>query len=806
MNKPCNKSTICISDIALEESLKLLEWPTLCIHLSTFAMTKQGRLRCKNFSLPNDISYTQHFLDETLEMQYLDELLEGTLTFQGINDLEEILLRCSKGGIASGEELLKVAETLGEARQLRKQIYDSDSRPTLTELLEDLSTLPELEKLLKFGLEEGGRVADRVSARLAGIRHKCKDLRLERRDVIQELIRGNLSILQDTVITDRNGRPVLSVKAGSVARIPGVVHDSSASGNTVFVEPQIIISIGNQITELEGYIAEEEKIWLAKWSSEVASSVSIIQHLCEVMLDLEFALTRARYGNWLGGVSPRLKKDDNSNFSVREFRHPLLVWKERKEGGHPVVPISFEVNSSLKVVAITGPNTGGKTVALKSIGLAVLMARAGLLLPCSERPCLPWCNQVLADIGDEQSLQQNLSTFSGHVKRISRILNSIEKSSGPTIVLLDEVGAGTDPTEGTALAIALLKTLADRARLTVATTHFGELKALKYTDKRFENASVAFDSESMAPTYHLQWGIPGRSNALLIASRLGFDDLIIERANELIGPKGLEDVNKVISGLEEQRKRQQEAAENAADLLVRTELLHEELLIRWQKQRAQSVESREIMRQKLEKSIREGQKEVRDLIRRLRQGGANGETARTVGQRFRQLENEYRPKVASKLRENWQPKLGETVRLLSLGKAAQIEGISDDGLQLTVRCGMFRSTVALIDVESLDGRKPSPIEPIVNVKMKATIGSGLSVRTSKNTVDVRGLRVHEAEVVVEEFLRTTAGPLWIIHGIGTGKLKRGLRNWLEGLAYVEKVVDADQKDGGGGCSVVWMFK
>jgi len=498
-----------------------------------------------------------------------------------------------------------------------------------------------------------------------------------------------------------------------------------------------------------------------------------------------------------------LEADPQAVFRLEQLRHPLLVWQEKREQGTPVVPISITVSDQLRVVAITGPNTGGKTVTLKSIGLAALMARAGLWVPCTGAASLPWCAQVLADIGDEQSLQQSLSTFSGHVKRIGRILEALQAGPAPALVLLDEVGAGTDPSEGTALATALLRTLADRARLTIATTHFGELKALKYSDPRFENASVAFDSETLSPTYQLLWGIPGRSNALAIATRLGLDPAVIEQAQGLLRPDAAGDVNAVIRGLEDQRQRQQAAAEDAAALLARTELLHEELLGRWERQRQQSSQQQEQGRQRLETSIRDGQKEVRKLIRRLRDQKADGETARQAGQRLRRLEADHRPAPERRRHPDWRPQVGDRIRLLALGKAAEVLSISDDGLQLTVRCGVMRSTVELAAVESLDGRKPTPPQPTVQVKARGVGGRGAQVRTARNTVDVRGMRVHEGEAAVEDQLRGANGPLWVIHGIGTGKLKRGLRQWLETVPYVERVCDAEQGDGGPGCSVIW---
>lgn len=784
------------------DTLELLEWPRLCQHLAQFASTAAGHRRCLDEPLPADLSESRERLARSIELAGLDGVLDGGLSFQGVHDLDPVLLCCCKGGTADGEALLAVADTLAAARRLRRQIDDPELRPRCTALLKDVATLPDLEQRLKFSLEEGGRVADRASAVLAGLRGQWQTVRQQRRDRLQEVLRRWASQLQDTVIAERHGRPVLAVKAGAVAHCPGMVHDSSASGSTVFVEPRQVVDLGNRLADLEGRIREEEQRLLAELSAAVAAEGEALTRLGAVLLVLDLSLTRARYGQWLGAVPPQLEADPEAPLVLHDLRHPLLVWQERRAGGGAVVPISVEVSSHLRVVAITGPNTGGKTVTLKSIGLAALMARAGLWLPCSGRPSLPWCAQVLADIGDEQSLQQSLSTFSGHVKRIGRILEALHSGAAPALVLLDEVGAGTDPSEGTALATALLRSLADRARLTIATTHFGELKALKYSDPRFENASVAFDSDTLSPTYRLLWGIPGRSNALAIATRLGLDTDVISQAHELLAPRAEGDVNAVIRGLEDQRQRQQAAAEDAAALLARTELLHEELLARWERQRQQSSQRQEQSRQRLETSIRDGQKEVRRLIRRLRDGKADGETARQAGQRLRRLEADHKPRPERREHRDWRPAVGERIRLLALGKAAEVLAISDDGSQLSVRCGVLRSTVDLAAVESLDGRRPTPPQPVVKVKARAG-GSGAQVRTSRNTVDVRGMRVHEAESAVEEVLRSASGPVWVIHGVGSGRLKRGLREWLGTVPYVERVCDAEQGDGGAGCSVVW---
>ena len=799
-----------------QEALELLEWPRLAQHLAGFASTALGRQRCLELPLAPSTEASARLLAETTELLALDGLIEGGLSFQGVADLSRTLQICAKGGTASGDDLLAVATTLAAARRLRRQIDEPALRPVCSALVEELRTLPELEQRLYFCLEESGRVADRASPALGELRRQLAAVRQERRERLNGLMRSFAALLQDTVVAERNGRPVLAVKAGAAAQLPGLVHDSSASGSTVFIEPQAVIPLGNRIRQLEGQEREAEQAVLQELSTLVAAELAALEQLQQVLVQLDAALARARYGQWMGAVRPQLEGDPLAPLQLEDLRHPLLLWQERRDGGAAVVPVSVRVEAPLRVVAITGPNTGGKTVTLKSIGLAALMARAGLFVPCGGTPRLPWCRQVLADIGDEQSLQQNLSTFSGHVRRIARILEALPPAGadlaglgGADLVLLDEVGAGTDPAEGTALAIALLRQLAERARLTIATTHFGELKALKYSDDRFENASVAFDVETLSPTYRLQWGIPGRSNALAIASRLGLDAAVLEQAQGLLAPSGEGEVNQVIAGLESQRQRQQEAAEEAAALLARTELLHEELLERWQQQKQQSAELQEQRRLELERSIRDGQQEVRRIIRRLRQGRDGdttrlGETARRAGQRLKTLQQQHRPAPERRDHQGWLPKLGDRVRVLSLGKAGEVLALSADGRELTVRCGLMRLNLELSAIEGLNGEKPAPPPPPqVAIRSSRRLGGGPQVRTERNTEDVRGLRVHEAEAAVEDQLRTASGPLWVIHGIGTGKLKRGLREWLATLPYVERVSDAEQGDGGPGCSVIW---
>ena len=787
------------------ETLELLEWPLLCKNLATFASTEMGRHCSERIKIPKDIQSSKSLLSETLEIGELDSSIDGGISFSGIYNIKDHINKCEKGGVILGNELLEIAETLSASRRLRRIIYDQTIRPKLSKLFTNLVTLPDLDQKLRLGLEEGGRIADRSSPTLSSLRIKVRNLNFQRKEILTDILRRKSQILHDNIIGKRNDRSVISVKVGLSSQLPGIIHDSSSSGNTVFVEPQSVINLGNEISRYKSKIRKEEFRLLKEWSQEVAIFAVQIKELCKVILRLDMALTRARYGECIGGINYSLLDNKDEPFVIQSFKHPLLLWKQMFEQGENVVPISLEINSNLKVIAITGPNTGGKTIILKSFGLALLMAKSGLLLPCKGNISLPWCNLILADIGDEQSLQQSLSTFSGHLNRVKNILELINASPGPDIILLDEIGAGTDPTEGAALAIALLKKLAEKARLTIVSTHLGELKAIKYSDSRFENASVAFDAEKMKPTYYLQWGIPGSSNAIAIAKRLGIQSDVISKAESLLLPDKLGDVNQMIVGLEKEKKRQQESTEEAAMLLARAEILHEELLKNWQEQTQYTQDLKQKKKDLIESSINSAQKEVSSLINRLRERGANGETARIAGQRLRGIAKEHCS--SSYLQNNrncWTPKVGEFIRLIALGKPAEVISISENGLQLTLLCGSFRSKVGLNDIESLEGLKPVPPDLVVEVKTKRSIRKASSIRTSGNTIDVRGLRVNEAEVVLDDYFRARSGAIWVVHGIGSGKLKRGLRLWIKTLEYVDKVIDADASDGGLGCSVVWL--
>jgi DNA mismatch repair protein MutS2 len=442
------------------------------------------------------------------------------------------------------------------------------------------------------------------------------------------------------------------------------------------------------------------------------------------------------------------------------------------------------------------------------------MAKVGLFIPAREPVELPWFDQVLADIGDEQSIEQSLSTFSGHIRRISRILDAATPHS---LVLLDEVGAGTDPSEGSALAIALLEYLASHIGLSIATTHFGELKALKYQDERFENASVEFDDVSLSPTYRLLWGIPGRSNALTIAQRLGLKADIVKVAQSRVGASSAEEINSVIAGLEQSRRNQETKAKEAADLLQQTERLHKELSQKSAElqQREQQLKlSQEVA---VTEAISTAKAEIARVIRRLQQGNPTGQDTQQATASIDKVASQYLPSRTSPARPKpgFLPKVGDRLRIPRLGQTAEVLSAPDESGELTVRFGIMKMTVSLTDVESLDGEKAEMPVKAKNPPTSANLGSTPdqaplqlpTVRTSKNTVDIRGSRVSDAESELERAIveaSPTSGALWIVHGKGTGKLRQGVHEFLQRHPQVSRYELAANSEGGAGVTVAFL--
>ena len=829
------------------ETLTLLEWPRLCQQLATFTATKLGAIAARQLQLPASQALSTTLLAETQEATHLETRTSG-LSFTGIEDIGDALMRAQRQGLLNGKDLLAIALTLKGARQLRRTIDSQEAVPTLQARVAALRTHPDLEKAIHHCIDDRAQVADLASAKLGQIREQLKTCRQEIYQRLQRILQRHSGAVQEPVITQRGDRFVIPVKAPQKDAIPGIVHDASTSGATLYVEPKSVVELGNRLRQLQRQEKTEEEAVCRALTLQVAEVSEDLEQLLAIATALDLATARARYGLWLNANAPRFV-DSQAQITLRQLRHPLLVWQQQHEQGATVVPIDVVVSPTVRVVAITGPNTGGKTVTLKTLGLATLMAKAGMFIPAKEPVELPWFEQILADIGDEQSIEQSLSTFSGHIKRIGRILAAIGEELGSkgvreqgsqglgecegvgvpggegageqgskgvareqgsrdvgetgcnALVLLDEVGAGTDPSEGSALAIALLRHLADRARFTLATTHYGEVKALKYEDDRFENASVEFDDVSLSPTYRLLWGIPGRSNALTIARRLGLDPLVVDDAQALVGIGKSQDVNQVIAGLEAQRKRQENRATEASQLLAETEKLHREVARKadFLKERERQLQQQQ--EQAIQAAVAAARKDIAQVIHRLQQGDATAQDAQKATMAVNTIAERHQPKAVAKPKPGFKPKTGDRIRLLSLGQTAEVLSDPDGDSKLTVRFGLMKMTVGLDDIESLTGEKADLPKPKVAAVVPTPPPPAPAIRTAKNTFDLRGMRVVEAESVLEEAIASSHGPIWIIHGHGTGKLRRGVQTFLQHHPQVEKFEPAEQADGGTGVTI-----
>ncbi|MHC5738040.1 endonuclease MutS2 [Nostoc sp.] len=811
------------------ETLELLEWHRLCQHLATFAATKLGATAARHLKIPDSQTQSEQLLEQTKEVYQLETRLTTGLSFEGIQDIGDSLERAERSGILTGDELLAIATTLAGARNLRRVIDNQEDLPILTDLVADLRTYPELEQEIHRCIDERAQVTDRASQKLGEIRTDLRRLRSQITQKLQNILQAKSGAVQEQLITQRSDRFVIPVKAPQKDAIPGIVHDTSTSGATLYVEPNSVVPLGNQLRQIIRREQAEEETIRRVLTELVAAVKPDLERLLAIATTLDLATARSRYSYWLGANPPRfIQREDSEIITLRNLRHPLLVWQQQHEQGQPVVPVDLLINPLIRVVTITGPNTGGKTVTLKTLGLAALMAKVGLFVPAREPVEIPWFDKVLADIGDEQSLQQSLSTFSGHIRRISRILEALgdgewrigtgdlglgtEEKEIPnpqslipnpqSLVLLDEVGAGTDPVEGSALAIALLKYLANHSQLTIATTHFGELKALKYEDERFENASVEFDESTLSPTYRLLWGIPGRSNALTIALRLGLKPEVVEEAKTQVG-EATDEVNQVIAGLEAQRRRQETKAAEAQSLLQQAERLYKEVSAK-----ASSLEERESSLRAsqevaVQQAIAQAKGEIAQVIRRLQKGTPTAQEAQQATNALNQIGQQYQPVTPAKPKVGFMPKIGDRIRVPKLGQTAEVITAPDQDGELSVRFGLMKMTVKLEDVESLDGQKA---EPVVKPKPAPAVvtpppQSVPEIRTSQNTIDLRGKRVADAEYILDKAISEATGPVWIIHGYGTGKLRQGVHAFLQQHSRVNNYEPAEQADGGSGVTV-----
>lgn len=714
-------------------------------------------------------------------------------------DIREHLRRTRAGGALNGEELGEVLSFL----QVEKETADARARlpetPLLAERIGGLPVSDPLRRQLLKTVDRDGRILDSASSKLASLRRSTVALAERIRRRMEALVHGESAgrLLQDALVTIRNDRYVVPVRSEYRNRVPGIVHDQSASGATVYVEPAFAVELNNQLRELELEEQAEIRRILREAAQAVAERADCLRESVEILGALDQILARARLSRRMDAVSPRLNRD--GFVSLRQARHPLLKGD--------VVPNDLEMDENNRCILITGPNTGGKTVCLKTLGLLALMVRLGLDIPCRAGSEMAVFDGVYADIGDEQSIEQSLSTFSSHMTNMIRI---VRKATPDSLVLLDELGAGTDPAEGAALAAGLLEHFRAGGMRLVATTHFGELKSFAYQHEGVINACVEFDRATLRPTYRLRMGTPGQSNALDIAKRLGLPEEITGRARGFLSQEE-RDVSGLIRDLEQQRvlvrTREEEIREKTAEIEALRQTLEERTLALEQKER--QVLDRAY--QEAEGILLQARRQAEDLIGelriRLRDGdrGSQLTDANEARNRIRDgletVRQGRRGREASRPREEGL-RPGETVYVRSLGQSGIILQPPGDKGEMVVQIGIVKTNVSPEDVE-----RREEADQKAGQASYARLAREKSEQLSAE-VDLRGQTSEEAVAVVEKYLDdvvlSNLERVRILHGKGSGALRRAVTACLKSHRGVASFADAPPEQGGSGVTVVTM--
>jgi DNA mismatch repair protein MutS2 len=718
----------------------------------------------------------------------------------GVHDVRPYAVTAARNGTLLPQELLAVRSTLIGARDLRRTLVRlSDQYPLLGDIVARINDLPGLITEIGRCIDENNaEVMDSASPALASIRREVRTAFDRLQDKLQRVLTNsrNAPYLQEPIITQRGGRYVLPVRSEFKGRIPGIVHDQSSSGATLFVEPLAIVELNNAWRELQLKEEHEVQRILHELSQRVGADEPFIAHTVEALAELDLIFARARYADATRCVEPIVRALDpnviEEHLGLRQARHPLL-------DPETVVPLDMVLDPHTRIVVITGPNTGGKTVALKTIGLLTLMAQCGLHLPAEEGSVLPVFEKVFADIGDEQSIEQSLSTFSSHLVNITSFLDGVEDGS---LVLLDELGAGTDPAEGSALARALLDHLRARGAFTFVATHYPELKVWAHNTSGAVNASVEFDAETLQPTYKLTIGLPGRSNAFAIATRLGLPAAIVAAARSMVAEGDLK-AEDLLADIHQQRevieaaRREAETAQSESRKLIRD---LRERLSKIEDERAKILDA---ARKEAAQQIEMLQEEIESLRKRM--GAAQQAEIEAVQARAEELEAQVEPPAPEPIERPPLPaprrpiRVGDTVWIRTADTTGQV--ISITGREVEIGIGAMRMRTKLSDLEW----RSSP-------ERTADYDTGGSVRLvtpPKLELDLRGLRADEAIGVLEKHLEAaylSGMPFTrIIHGKGTGSLRKAVRDALRDNPAVHSVESGRDGEGGDGVTVVRLM-
>lgn len=778
----------------LERSIRVLEYDKIREALADTATSTPGREKCLAL-MPMTFGPAIETAQEETAEAYEAVVKKGAPPLYGLRDQKESFTRLHKGGTLRPAALLHIGDLLRATSEMKAYFEEDDEGyERLRDFTRRLVSMSGIRNEIFRVIVSEEEIADDATPTLRRIRNTIQRKESEVKDKLQQYLRSpeQQKKLRELLVTVRDGRYVLPVKAESRGNFPGIVHDQSASRQTVYIEPMAVVTLNNEIRQL--LLEEEEEIEkiLRELSGQLAGYVSELEQNQELMTELDFIFARGRYAFAIRGEKPTLKK--NGRLLLKQARHPLLDPKT-------VVPIDVELGDSFSALVITGPNTGGKTVTLKTIGLSCLMAQSGLHIPAEKDPELPIYDAVYSDIGDEQSIEQSLSTFSSHMTNIVRILENMTEDS---LVLFDELGAGTDPVEGAALAMSILEELLRRGIHTVATTHYSQLKLFALNTEGVRNASMEFDLSTLRPTYRLQIGLPGKSNAFEISSRLGLSDRLIEASRQKISSEN-QAFEDVLSRIEqEQQLAEQERAEQ------------EKLRDAWEKKQRQLdklIEKNEAMRQKevekgrkeADRIIEQAREEIDRIVKDLKQSGRTSDKAAARAQQaLREQEARFaeKPKNLRKKSDAVPEdlKLGETVEVLTMGDVGEVLTLPDNAGKVTVQIGLLKVTVSLDEI-----RRAEKEEEHAGSASTRKLLQSRGTEQASSKIDLRGLRVDEAIAKIDPFIDagvlSNVGRIEIIHGKGTGQLRQAITEYLRTHPQVQAFRLGTPQEGGDGVTI-----
>ncbi|MCI7712374.1 MAG: endonuclease MutS2, partial [Clostridiales bacterium] len=791
-----------------DKSIRTLELPRVLQLLSDQAVSGEAKEKALHIRPEMEAEEVLRLLDQTDAARAMIGL-HGAPSFSGVKPVGEALDRADRGGSLNTKELLTIADLLTAARRA-KEYFNADAmeKTAIDHLFLSLHGNRFLEEKIKRCIPDEDTIADAASTELADIRRHMRAAQAKSRQILQKIISSPTygKILQEAIITQRDGRFVVPVKAEHKGDLPGLVHDISSSGATLFVEPMGVVQANNELIELEAKEQKEIERILAELSAEAAAHREDIQWDYDALVHLDLIFARGQLSYKMDGIRPEVRRD--GAIHLRKARHPLLDPKK-------AVPIDIELGDTFDTLVITGPNTGGKTVSLKTLGLLTLMTQCGLHIPVGDRSAVSVYERVLADIGDEQSIEQNLSTFSAHMTNIVSILTEADRHS---LILFDELGAGTDPVEGAALAIAVIQHVRRMGARVAATTHYAELKTFAMTTAGVENASCEFNVETLSPTYRLLIGIPGKSNAFAISKRLGLPDEVIEAAKVQMSGESVR-FEDVLTQLEAKRqaleKREQEAnrlyhqreedARKAREFREQMERAKENARSRGEAEAKRILRDARSAADEVFAELAEMRKQQAKAERTLNANEARAELRRKLNEAEdavskRDQRQEPIPKPSRPIRE------GDLVEIPGVRTPAEVVSVGKDGT-LQLKSGVLKMKAKADEVRLIeeDERAAQKKKPAVSIRQNAD--RALRASASRE-VDIRGMETLEAESVVENFLSAAVmgrlDTVTIIHGKGTGALRKAVHDILRRSKAVKSFRLGVYGEGESGVTVVTL--